>query len=83
MFTIVEEGYVVLKRKGVFKPSKVYLRHGHLYAAWAGGFIRLCKHLNGTSHPDITHEDLTVPFQVESDGLGRLSQAGALARPHK
>lgn len=75
MFTIVEEGYVVLRRKGVFKPSKVYLRHGHIYAAHNGGFVRLCKQENGTSCPDVTHEDLTLPFPVKTDGLGRLTKA--------
>lgn len=74
MFTLIEDGYVVLRRRGVFKPAKLYLRNGHIYAGYAGGFIRLLKHEGGTSCPDVLYDDLHLPFTPTSDALGRLQK---------
>ena len=72
MFAIVEDGYVVLRQRGVFRPAKVYVRNRYLYANHGSGFIRLCHHENGTSVPDISHEELTLPFTPARDNIGRL-----------
>lgn len=72
LFTIIEDGYLVLRKEGVFRPAKVYVRNQYLYAGYGGGFVKLCKHDGGTSVPKLAYEDLTLPFTPVSDGIGRL-----------
>lgn len=72
MFTIIEDGYVVLKKDGVFRPTEVYVRHRYLYAKTGSGFVKLLKHESGTSVPKMTYEDLALPFQPTADAIGRL-----------
>lgn len=77
MFTVIEESYIVLRLGGVFRPAKVFVRKGYLYANHGSGFVMLSKHENGTSVPRMTYEDLTVPFTPVSDHLGRLQKPAA------
>lgn len=72
MFTIVEEGYVVLRKGGIFRPAKIYLRDQYVFAGYGGGFIRLGKNDGSTSVPQVTYEDLFVPFDLDADPVGRL-----------
>lgn len=72
MFAIIEEGYVVLRKRGIFRQAKVYIRNGYIYAGHGGGFVQLSKHDKGTSVPDLTYEDLFLPFQPTNDVIGRL-----------
>lgn len=72
MFTIIEESYIVLRKGGVFRQSKVYVRNGYLYAGYGSGFVMLSRHEQGTSVPKMTYEDLTIPFQPAKDQIGRL-----------
>lgn len=74
-FTIIEEATIILRGKGVFKQAKVYMRKGLLYAGYGSGFVRLNKNtggINGTSVPNLTYDDLYLPFPVTSDNMGRL-----------
>lgn len=72
MFTIIEDGYIVLVKRGLYKPAKVYSRNGYIFAAYGGGFIRLSKNEGATSIPDVKYEDLVLPFQPKADSIGRL-----------
>lgn len=74
MFTIIEESYIVLRKGGVFRPGKVFVRNGFLYAGHGSGFVSLNKYEKGTSVPKMTYEDLTLPFDPVADGLGRLQK---------
>lgn len=76
MFAIVEDSFIVLVLAGVYRQSEVYVRHGFLYAKHGSGFVKLSKHEKGTSIPKMTYEDLTLPFDPVSDGLGRLKKPG-------
>lgn len=73
MFTIIEDGYVVLRRRGVFFPTKVYSRGRNIYAKHGSGFIRLGRD-GATSCPDVGHEDLSLPFTPVYDNIGRLER---------
>ena len=57
LFHIIEDAQVILRSKGTFYRKKVYLRGKRLYAAWAGGFIRLCGG-DATSNPNVSWEEL-------------------------
>lgn len=72
MFALVEDGYVLLRKGGVFKPAKIYLRNGYIYANWGGGFVRLSKNDGVTSCRDLLYEDLFLPFTPTTDSIGRL-----------
>lgn len=72
MFALVEDGYLVLRKDGVFRPAKVYVRNQYLYAGYGGGFVKLSKHDGGTSVPKLTYEDLSLPFPITADAIGRL-----------
>ena len=72
MFSLIEDGYAVLRKGGIYKPTKIYVRSQYLYAAHGGGFIRLSKHDGGTSCRDVLYEDLVLPFTPAADQIGRL-----------
>lgn len=59
LFHVVDEATVILRnKKGVYRQAKVYSRGDRLYAGYGPGFVRLLTH--GTSHPDISWEDLSA-----------------------
>lgn len=64
LFTIVDDAHVILRRKGVYRQAKLYLRNGCLYAAWGSAFIGLRQ--NGTTLPDVAWEDIDLPDGVEA-----------------
>lgn len=74
MFALIEDGYVLLRKGGVFKPAKVYVRNGYLYANYSGGFVRLSKNEGATSCRDLLYEDLQLPFEPKADQIGRLQK---------
>lgn len=77
MFALIEDGYLVLRKDGVFRPAKIYVRNQYLYAGYGGGFVKLSKHDGGTSVPKLTYEDLTIPsFKPVADSIGRLMKPG-------
>lgn len=75
-FHVIDDAAAILRSKGVFKQVKVFRRADALYAAHAGGFIRLYKG-GGTSAPTIAWDDLDVlgyaAEQMVSDVHGKLS----------
>lgn len=72
-FHVIDEGCVIIRRKGLFRQVAVFQRGGGLYAKYAGGFVRL--YVNGNSGiPDLTWDEIDLnngrePF---SDVHGKL-----------
>lgn len=57
LFSIVDEAHVILRKRGVFRQVKLYLREEKPYAGTGSTFIRLLQ--NGvTSDPDTKWVDL-------------------------
>lgn len=64
---IVEGAQAVLCCRGLYHQKKVYRRGDRLFAAWAGGYLRLGPKLGinyGTSRPDVSWEYLELPEDV-------------------
>lgn len=72
MFAHIEDGHVILRKGGIYRPAKVYVRNGYLFAGYAGGYIRLSKHEGATSARDVLYEELFLPFTPAADSIGRL-----------
>ncbi len=70
LFHEIPDARAVLYRKGVYEHVKVFRREDGLYAAFAGGFIRLYE--GGTSLPDVRLEGLSVEAQTRKDAFGRI-----------
>lgn len=69
-FHLIEDGTAILYSKGIFRQSKVYRRADHVYAAWAGGYIRLLQR-GGTTNPNVAWKDL------EAEGVALTAISGA------
>ena len=80
-FHIIDEAAVILRTRGVWKQSKVYLRGKAVYAGTGGGFIRLYKD-GGTSVPAVSWDDIDLngvgPEGLTPDVHGKLSFNGPL-----
>lgn len=74
MFALIEDGYVILRKGGIYRSAKIYTRNRYLFANHGGGFIRLSKRDGGTSCPNVLYEDLVLPFDPVTDAIGRLMQ---------
>lgn len=74
MFALIEDGTIILRKGGIYRPAKVYVRNKYLFAGYAGGYIRLSKHNEATSAKDVLYEELFLPFEPVTDGVGRLMQ---------
>lgn len=72
-FHVIDDAHVILRsRRGVYRQAKVYrFGNNELFAGSGGGFVRLYRS-GGTSAPDISWSDLSVPFLA--DALGRLME---------
>lgn len=70
LFHCVDDAFVILRRKGVYRQSKVYARGDHLYAGYGAGFVRLMR--SGTSHPDVSWEDLTENPRIKVSRSGEI-----------
>jgi hypothetical protein len=53
LFSVVNDAFVVLRSRGVFRQSKVFQRDGRLYAGYGNGFVQLRRD-NATSVPTMT-----------------------------
>lgn len=74
LFKQIEGDSVVLTIGGVYKPADLYTRDGYLFAAHAGGYVRL--YANGSTSKDKCGID-TLLFEkpLHVDKLGRLCDA--------
>lgn len=57
LFSVVEDAHVILRRAGVFRQVKLYLREEKPYVGSGSSFIRLLNH-GVTSDPDMKWVDL-------------------------
>lgn len=53
LFHVVDDAFVILRSRGVYKQAKLYKRGNEFYAGFGGGYVRLLKH-NGTSNPNVS-----------------------------
>lgn len=58
MFNVIPDEYVIIRSKGVFRQSKLYVRDNRIYAGHGSGFIRLTK--NGTSVPTVYWDEISI-----------------------
>lgn len=75
MFHEIEDAHVILASRGVYKQAKLYRRYDGteqgIYAAAAGGYIRLCGN-GGTTHPKWSWLDMHAPGgEIIKGTLGR------------
>jgi len=75
-FHVVEDAAVIVRKAGVYKQVKVYVRGTALYAGLNGGFVRLYKD-GGTGVPAVSWDDMDVlgyaAPQMTTDAHGKLS----------
>ena len=77
LFHIVEHGFVVTHRGGVYRQSKMYRRGKDIYAQVAGGYVRLLAR-GGTTAPNISWDHIELPNDMVL-GEGKI-QAPVLVR---
>ena len=76
LFHIIDDTFVILRSRGVYKQCKVYVRRDRVYAGFAGGFVRLGGH-GFTSAPNVSYEDL------DADEFGKGADGAPIYRPLK
>lgn len=59
LFKIIDGGYVILRRKGVYRQAKLYELYRSIFAQYGGGFVRLSAR-GGTTEPSISWEGMSV-----------------------
>lgn len=72
LFHVVDDAFVILRSKGVYRQAKVFKRGDGVYAGCGAGFIRLMRHQNGTSVPTVSWDEIVAPFEPAFDQLGRM-----------
>jgi hypothetical protein len=73
LFSAIDDKQAVIRntKNGVFKQVKLYERNGDIYAAAAGGFIRLL--VDGrTSHPNMKWDDIEVRYEPVNNLYGSI-----------
>lgn len=71
MFNEIPGAQVLLRAGGVFKPAKLYDFNGCLFAAAAGGYVRLYEN-GSTSKDKLNFGELHYDGSLTVDKLGRL-----------
>lgn len=72
MFNIIEDSVVILRNNGVFTQTQAYVYNNQVFAKKGAGFVKLLKHLNGTSHPQTSWVSYTIPIDVKFNPIGVL-----------
>lgn len=72
-FTPVEDGFVLLRSRGVFKQAPLFERGEKLYAGWGSGFIGLLHYQKATTQPNVAWVEISLDaIQQVADGyIGR------------
>lgn len=70
MFHEIQDSSVILKSRGVYKQTACFSHKGQVFAKNGSGFIKLFKHLNGTSNPNVSWEDVQLPFPISYTPTG-------------
>lgn len=69
LFHILNDQFVILRNKGVFKQGKVFRRGTKLYTNYGSGFISLMRS-GGTSVPNISWLEHSIPpADLKKDSL--------------
>lgn len=68
-FEPIEGGVAILQRGGVWREAKLYHRGEDVFAATAGGFIKIASNA-ATSHPKISWHDCEGSGIVTPPGRG-------------
>jgi hypothetical protein len=69
LFHIIEDAFVVVRRRGVFRQAKVFARGDAIYAGYGNGFVKLFA--RGTSSvSDMVWEDITECSAIRIDSRG-------------
>jgi hypothetical protein len=68
-FNILDDTYVILYKKGVYKQAKVFVRNNLLYAEYGSGYILLCR--TGTSIPTVAIKGFCFGFNPDTNNLGQ------------
>jgi len=63
LFHVIDDCFVVVRERGVFRQAKVYRRGKHVYAGVGSGFVRL-MHQGGTSRPNMVWDDLSAHVDI-------------------
>ena len=71
MFTEIAGAQALLKQGGVFKPAKLYKFNGALFAAAAGGYVRLYAD-GATSKDKLNFGELHYDGPLTKDRFNRL-----------
>lgn len=80
MFHLIADSVVVLKSKGVYKQSQCYSHNGQIFAKHGSGFIKLFKHNNGTSTPNVSWDEVNLPFETAYGNTGAMIEPQG--KPH-
>lgn len=68
-FVPVENGYVLLRSRGVYKQAQLFERGASLYAKWGSGFIGLLNFQKATSNPNVAWVEMNIEVRQGNNGL--------------
>lgn len=71
-FTAIDEGFAIIRNRGVYRQAPLYEREGKIYAKHGSGFIRLLQN-NGTTVPTIKWNEIDTPHGSYTADMGGLS----------
>lgn len=57
LFHVIDDAFVILCSRGVYRQAKLYRRGLSLYAAFGGGFVKVMG-MNGTSAPNVSWREI-------------------------
>lgn len=72
-FTIIEDAFVILRSRGVYRQAKVYERDGRIYAGHGSGFITISAS-GSTSIPNVRVDGMELGFTPVAASLGYLER---------
>jgi hypothetical protein len=78
LFHQIDDAFVILCSRGVYRQAKVFQRDGDVYAGYGNGFVRLYASSNGTSVPHVSWMDAHGVPEMLPDRLGRMALAPAV-----
>lgn len=77
LFHLIDDGAAILRIRGrVYRQAKIYRRGEQIFAACAGGFVRLLRG-SGTTHPDVTVIEVGGPGVEIRSGVPTFVEAQA------
>jgi hypothetical protein len=69
LFHIIEDAFVIVRRRGVFRQAKVFARGDSIYAGYGSGFVMLLAS-GASSVPDLLWKDITECSAIRIDSRG-------------